>query len=246
MRLAVFSDIHGNLEALQAFQAATSRQSIDRYMCLGDLVGYGANPNECIDLVRSLPHMNCLLGNHDSAAIWDTSPYGMNKHAQKAIFWTMDVLTSENSRFLKTLPTTFTMGDMHFSHANPYNPKAWQYVNSRKIAVRSFNKSSQPLLFVSHTHSPLMITRKNFLTISFTTPVDHSAFPIQKKLRHIFNCGSIGQPRDQKPQACYLIYDTQEQIVTYHRTSYNHGITSQKIIDAGLPAFLAKRLSKGL
>lgn len=101
MRLAIFSDIHGNLEALEAFVAHAAQQHIDRYMCLGDIVGYGANPNECIDLIRSLPKINLVLGNHDAAAVWLISPYAMQKEATEAILWTMEQLTESHAHFLK-------------------------------------------------------------------------------------------------------------------------------------------------
>jgi predicted phosphodiesterase len=245
MRLAVFADIHGNLEALQAVVEDFREQRIDRHVCLGDLVGYGANPNECIDLLRSLPNTIVILGNHDAAVTWETSPFGMNQAAQQAIFWSMETLTEKNLSFLKALAPIRVMGEMVFSHANPYNPKAWRYVNSRKYAARTFANTGERLVFVGHTHKPMVITRKNFFQISFEPPEPSTVYPVDGRTRQIYNCGSVGQPRDGCPLACYLVYDTRAQQLTYRRIPFDNRHTATKILAAGLPASLASRLAKG-
>lgn len=245
MRLAVFADIHANIEALQAVVEDFQNQQIDRYICLGDLIGYGANPNECIDLVRSLPNVIVILGNHDAAATWGTTPFGMSKAAQQVIFWSMEQLTEQNVSFIKNLEPTRVMGDMIFSHANPYNPKAWRYVNSRKYAARTFSETAERLVFIGHTHRPMIITRKNFFQMSFEEPDPSTAYTVTSTNRQIYNCGSVGQPRDGQPLACYLIYDTRSQLLTYRRISFDYQKTAAKILAAGLPAYLANRLAKG-
>ncbi len=246
MRLAVFADIHGNQEALEAFITDVSMRRIDRYMCLGDIVGYGANPNECIELVRSLPRANVILGNHDAAALWMTSPYSMTQDATEAILWTMEQLTPDNANFLKNLNPTIKMGNMLFSHANPYNPMAWRYVVDRKYAARTFSRTGEKLLFVGHSHEPLMITRNNFFKISFRTPGENAVADVDNAKRQIVNCGSVGQPRDRNPKASYLIYDTREDKFEFYRLAYNYRKTADKISAAGLPRFLSSRLSKGI
>jgi predicted phosphodiesterase len=245
MRLAVFADIHANYEALQAVVNDFQEQQIDRYICLGDLIGYGANPNECIDLVRSLPNVIVILGNHDAAVTWETTPYGMSKEAQQVIFWSMDTLTEKNLSFIKDLEPTRVMGEMIFSHANPYNPKAWRYVNCRKYAARTFAKTRERLVFIGHTHKPMVITRKNFLQMSFEEPEPATVYTVTSRQRQIYNCGSVGQPRDGHPLACYLIYDTRTQQLIYRRVAFDHRKPAAKILAAGLPAYLAKRLEKG-
>lgn len=245
MRLAVFADIHSNLEALQAVVDDFRDQGVDRYVCLGDLIGYGANPNECIDLVRSLPNVIVILGNHDAAATWETTPFGMSKSAQRVIFWSMETLTKENLSFIKDLEPIRVMGDMVFSHANPYNPKAWRYVNSRKYAARTFSKTGKQLVFIGHTHRPMVITRKNFFQISFEEPDPSTVYTVTSTQRQIYNCGSVGQPRDGHPLACYLIYDTRSKQLTYRRVAFDHQKTAAKILAAGLPTYLANRLAKG-
>ncbi len=240
MRLAVFSDIHGNIEALQAVVSDFQQQRIDRFVCLGDLIGYGPNPNECIDLVRSLPNAVILLGNHDAAATWDTTPYGMSKAAQQVIFWSMETLTEKNLLFLKGLEPIRVMGDMVFSHANPYNPKAWRYVNSRKYAARTFAKRGERLAFIGHTHQPLIITQKRFFRISFAEPEPSSVYTVNGRRRQIFNCGSVGQPRDGNPMACYLVYDTRLQQLTYRRVHFDHQQTAAKIISCRITRLSGK------
>ena len=245
MRLAIFSDIHGNLEALDAFVAHAEQQRIDRYMCLGDLVGYGANPNECIDRVRSLPKINIVLGNHDAAAVWITSPYSMRKEATEAILWTMEQLTERHAAFLKNLKSTIQIQDMIFSHANAYNPLAWRYVTDRKYAARSFSGTREKLQFIGHSHWPLVITRRNWFKYIFMTPKNSRTAPIAPHRRQIINCGSIGQPRDGNPKACYSIYDTLTARIEFHRFTYDVEAAGKKIIQAGLPRYLAGRLTKG-
>ncbi|MFW2368775.1 MAG: metallophosphoesterase family protein [Desulforhopalus sp.] len=246
MRLAIFGDIHGNIEALEAVVDDMQKRGIDRYICLGDLVGYGANPNECIDLVRSLANAVVVLGNHDAAVTWDTTPYGMSKSAQKAIFFTMDALTKGNMSFLKTLQPLRVMGRMVFSHANPYNPKAWRYVNSRKYAARTFAATGRQMVFIGHTHKPLIITKKNFFQIAFETPDTSVDYPINSRRSQIFNCGSVGQSRDGTPKASYITYDTRKQQLTFHRVAFDCHKAADKILAAGLPPSLAKRLVKGV
>lgn len=246
MRLAVFADIHGNLEALQAFINDTETRRVHRYMCLGDIVGYGANPNECIELVMSLPKMNCVLGNHDSAAVWRYSPYNMTRDAKEAILWTIDQLSPDNSAFLKQLQPTLVMGGIFFAHANPYNPESYRYVINKKYAMRSFAAVREGLTFIGHSHKPVVITRKNFFQITFETPQGDMNYSINKEKKQIVNCGSIGQPRDGDPRTSYCIFDTMKRTIDFHRLPYDHQLAAGKIRSAGLPEFSAKRLAMGI
>jgi predicted phosphodiesterase len=245
MRLAVFSDIHGNLEALQAFVQDVKHRHVHRYMCLGDIVGYGANPNECIERIGALPKMNCVLGNHDAAAIWRYSPYAMTKDAKEVILWTIDQLTKDNNVFLKQLRPMLVMGGICFVHANPYNPEAYRYVMNRKYALRSFASARQRLTFIGHSHKPVIITKKNFFQITFESPGGSVAYSLEKVKKQIINCGSIGQPRDGDPRACYCIFDTRENKLEFHRIAYDFQAAAFKIRSAGLPDFSGSRLARG-
>ncbi len=246
MRLAVFADIHANLAALRAVVADMAACNVHRHCCLGDIVGYGPQPNECIDLVRSLPRLICIRGNHDAAATWQFSPYSMQKRATAAILWTMEELRPENAAFLEGLPLLRAMGDMVFAHANPYNPGAFRYVLDRKYARRSFGATSRPLIFIGHTHVPLVITRRNFFRIDLFQPHGPLVHRLDMKKRYIVNCGSVGQPRDRDPRACYCIWDTRAGTLEYRRPGYDIAATAARIeaIDA-LSDTMVRRLAHG-
>lgn len=246
MRLMVFSDIHGNIEALQAMLSDAETRNVHRSICLGDLVGYGPYPNECIEQVRSLKNCRCLAGNHDVAALWETSPYGMSSAAKEAILWTMDQLSAENKKYLAALPDRFDLADMTFAHANPYNPRGWRYVMDRKYALRSFSATSCRHLFIGHSHRPLVITRKHLLAIDLQAVPGSIQYKVGDTRRRIINCGSVGQPRDRDPRSCYLIFDTRKQQLEFYRTPYNTEKLAQAIRAAGLPPQLGKRLLKGI
>ncbi|RUM46838.1 MAG: metallophosphoesterase [Desulfocapsa sp.] len=245
MRLMIFSDIHGNIEALQSVLKDAVRRNVHRSICLGDLVGYGPYPNECIEMVRSLNNCRCLAGNHDVAALWETSPYGMSKAAKKVILWTMDQLSPANKTYLSSLPDRLDIGEMTFVHANPYNPRGWRYVMDRKYALRSFTTTSSRFIFIGHSHRPLIITRKRWLKITIEAIAGNTVSVVKDPGRRIINCGSVGQPRDNDPRACYLIYDTRKQTIHFHRVEYNIQKTVQAIQGANLPPVLGRRIVKG-
>lgn len=245
MRLMIFSDIHGNLAALQAVLEDCGKYNVHRAICLGDLVGYGPHPNECIEIVRNLKNCRCLAGNHDVAALWETSPYGMSKAAKEAILWTMDQLSPVNKSYLSTLPDRLDLGEMTFVHANPYNPKGWRYVMDRKYALRSFAATRSQLTFIGHSHRPLVISKKHWLAVTIKTIKGDTQCVVKDGKRSIVNCGSVGQPRDDDPRACYLIYDTRQQTLNFHRVEYDLKKTVDAIQDSNLPAVLGRRIIKG-
>lgn len=241
----VFADIHGNIEALEQVLHDAEQRRVDRRICLGDLVGYGPHPNACIERVRDLPKCRCLAGNHDVAALWQTSPYGMSAAAKEAILWTMDKLTPASREFLASRPDRLDLADMTFVHANPYNPRGWRYVMDRKYALRSFAATSCRYLFLGHTHRPLVMKRRNFLSVQIMNIAGPMQVEIHDTKRQIVNCGSIGQPRDLDPRASYLIFDTRLATMEFHRVKYDTSITAREIVAAGLPPVLSRRLLKG-
>ena len=245
MRIAVFSDINANLEAFEAFAADAGRRRIDKYVCLGDLVGYGANPNTCIEGVRTLPQVEVVLGNHDAAATWVASPYEMNARARQAIMWTMDRLTDANRRFLEKLPPLFREANRVWAHASPFNPKAWSYVQDQANARLCLWRTRADLTFVAHTHRPLVIRPASMLRLAFETPEHEEAIALKPGHRLIFNCGSVGQPRDGIDAGSYLVLDTDAARIEFIRFAYNVTQAAEKIRAAGLPAFFADRLAKG-
>ncbi len=245
MKLAVFSDIHGNLEALEAFVQDAARRQVDDYICLGDVVGYGASPGQCLERLSGLPRLSLLLGNHDAAVIWQTSPYQMSSGATKAILWTMDQLSEVQTRRLASLEETVRRQDMLFCHANPYSPQGWHYVTTWFRAMRSFMASNRRLTFVGHTHRPKVITRRSWLKIQFDDPPAEAPLTLDAESRYIINCGSIGQPRDGNADGCYVIFDTNMQQVAFRRVRYDIEGAARRIEKAGLPGYLAKRLYRG-
>jgi len=242
----IFSDIHGNLEALQSMLSDAASRDVHRSICLGDIVGYGPYPNECIHLVRSLRNCRCLAGNHDVAALWETSPYGMSSAAKEAILWTMDQLSAENKEYLGALPDRLDLADMTFVHANPYNPRGWRYVLDRKYALRCFAATSCRNLFIGHSHRPLVITRKHLLAVDLQAVPGSIRFRVADTRRRIINCGSVGQPRDRDLRSCYLIFDSRKQRLEFYRVDYDTEKSAQAIRDAGLPPSLSRRLLKGI
>ncbi|MGW8195446.1 MAG: metallophosphoesterase family protein [Desulforhopalus sp.] len=244
MRVAVFSDIHANLEALQAVLEHARQMQIDKYFCLGDVVGYGANPRECIELLRSLPDCPCVLGNHDAAVLG--IPNNMKKDARKVIVWTRGILHRSDMSFLQRMEDLIKWGDVVFCHSNPYRPRNWYYVSEKTYISSTFARSKAKILFVGHTHVPVAITRKNFFCIYIRSPLHSMFVPAAERNRQIFNCGSVGQPRDGDPRASYLIYDDKRQMIEFYRVEYDHERAAGKILAAGLPVAYASRLLNGL
>lgn len=245
MRIAIFSDIHGNLEALEAFIINAAGRKVDHYFCLGDIVGYGANPNDCFDRLEGLQHLRILLGNHDACAIYKGSPYEMSPNASKAILWTIEQLSRRHTNRIKGLDELIQLEDMVFCHANPFNPTGWRYVITWFDAMRAFLASRGRLIFVGHTHRPKLMAQKASCKIKMVDPLEGDSIELNRACRYIINCGSIGQPRDGNPKAGYIIFDTQDQNVEFVRFAYDVEGAARRIRAAGLPHHLADRLFSG-
>ena len=241
MRIAIISDIHSNLEALNAVLDYTKTEHIDEYICTGDIVGYGANPNECIDIVKELTN-RIVAGNHDFGVCNLTDTSYFNNVAKKAIEWTKKEIKNENMDFLKSLPLIIEYKNMLFVHSAPSSPARWNYILSMFDAMNEFNFFENPLCFVGHSHQPVIFSINYDCEIG--TSVENS-ITLNKKKRYIINSGSVGQPRDGNPKASFLIYDTDKKSITISRISYDIKKAQRKIIEVGLPSFLAERLEIG-
>jgi len=241
MNAAVISDIHSNLEALQAVLKDIKKRRIKKILCLGDLVGYGANPNECIDLCLKESDL-IIAGNHDWAAIGKTDIGRFNPMAAEAIRWTKKRLTDSSVEKLKGLPLTEKLGDLILAHASPNNPSEWNYLTSFANFQEAFGFFAEKICFIGHTHIPGAAFQD---ANSYTDFLRETPFPLIDKRRFIINVGSVGQPRDLDPRACYAIYDGNNNTLEIIRIEYNIPLTEQKITDAGLPEILAQRLSLG-
>jgi diadenosine tetraphosphatase ApaH/serine/threonine PP2A family protein phosphatase len=240
VRLAIVSDIHGNLEALQAVLEDLERRRPDAVICLGDFVGYGASPNECIDALR--PRIEgAVLGNHDAAAIGKLSLGDFNSDAATAAQWTEQALGPANRAYLEALPLVLTWRDALLVHAAPSEPAEWNYVLSPTDAAEEMRAFDGPLCFIGHSHYP-----GNFESVDGKVGYSRSEeVRLRPSARYIINVPSIGQPRDGDPRAGYAIYDHDARAVQHVRVGYDVESAMARIRAAGLPSFLAERLRWG-
>lgn len=240
MKIAIFSDIHGNLEALETVLSHIDQQGADELICLGDVIGYGANPNECVEIVRKRCKV-ILAGNHDFAATGKTDISFFNPYAKQAVQWTHNALKPENFEFIANLPLLNYDEDRIYVHATPSRPEQWGYIMSNMEALREFSFFARKVCFVGHSHFPVVIEFKDARCLF--KQVEQLQF--EADTRYIVNVGSVGQPRDGDWRACYITFDTETQTVQYYRLEYDVSSTQQKIRDAGLPDMLAERLVLG-
>ncbi len=235
----MISDVHSNLEALEKVIESIEK-SVDQWVCLGDIVGYGANPNECIEIVRDLtPHV--VTGNHDRAAVGLTKTDYFNPMARSAIVWTGRTLRKENKEYLRNLELTLKLGDGYFVHSSPSNPSTWQYIFSLDDAVYEFSHFTERTCFIGHSHLAFAIREDG----GQYQIIEDSRFSIDENRRYLVNVGSVGQPRDLDPRSCCVIWDDEIGTIQFVRVEYDIEKVQKKITDAGLPPFLADRLRHG-
>jgi len=223
MKYGVFSDIHSNLEALEAVLEALKKEKVDRYLCVGDIVGYAANPRECLKIVKDL---NCpaVCGNHDRA-VTDLLDYSsFNDAARAAVEWTKGNLNDREKDYLRGLPFTYEEGQITMVHGSLDRPEEFEYLLDEEAAVRTIKLCKTKICFVGHTHQP---------------------FEYYRGMKFLVNVGSVGQPRDGDPRAAYCVFDSESDKVRIKRVEYDVRSAMDKIIAAGLPEYLATRLSEG-
>jgi len=221
MRYGIIADIHGNLEAFEAVLAKLKGKA-DQILCAGDMVGYGPNPNECVEIIRG-ENIPSVAGNHDKALV-NEFPLGLfNEAAAEAIRWTQKVITQENLELIKNLPLKLEYPGFDIVHGSLLEPLS-EYLTSMAVAVPTFNLMNKPRLFVGHTHKPLRLKYQD---------------------KEIINPGSVGQPRDGDPAAAYLLYDDEKQEVQLFRVEYDIEAVQKKMKGAGLPQRLISRLVAG-
>lgn len=241
MIVAFISDIHGNLEALGAALGHIDAATVDEIVCLGDVVGYGASPNECVDLVRSrCSHV--LLGNHDAAAVGMTSIEYFNAHARRAAEWTREKLTEENTAYIKSLPMDYRADDFYAVHASPHELCEWHYVTNQGVADDAFEGFDDAICFLGHSHVPVIFREGG----DRGERLQEGSIVFEKGPRFIVNVGSVGQPRDNDPRLSFGIYDTEKRELSLRREPYDVTKASEKIMMAGLPEMLATRLHLGV
>ncbi len=241
MKYAIISDIHANLEALEAVRQEIERISPDAVLCLGDLIGYGGNPNECVRIAREMAD-HVVAGNHDFGVVGLTDISYFNRYARDAISWTAENLEQEETEYVKALPLVHAEGDdFRIVHATPRNPERWNYIFSHEQALEEFKAFTERACFIGHSHQPRIFELMDAETII----VNSDRATLRDGRRYLINVGSVGQPRDGDPRASLCVYDRDRCEVSIRRVEYDIEAAKKRIIDAGLPQVLANRLSWG-
>lgn len=241
MRYAIFADIHSNLEALQAVLAAYKNESIDKYLCVGDVVGYAANPKECIQNLKNTCTIT-VAGNHDWASVNLFSTDNFNDFAAAAILWTKRNLDDNDRYFLESLKLIYQNEDLTLVHGTLGSPGDFNYLADGCIAEETFNLMQTNVCFIGHSHVAGIFIKDEGERITYC---QDDSMVIKQENRYIVNVGSVGQPRDGIPYAAYCVYDTKEKELWIKRVNYDRETTRKKIIAAGLPGFLGDRLIMG-
>lgn len=241
MRILVISDIHANLTALEAVLEAAGE--IDSVWCLGDLVGYGPDPNECVSRIRDLPNLQCIIGNHDAAALMQIDADTFNPEARSALIWTRQALNESSRTFLSSLPEKMEIEHVTLSHGSPRHP-VWEYLLDTRTATINFDFFVTPLCFVGHTHLPVVysLLDSNHLA-RLNIPEPNQMFTLPE--RAIINPGSVGQPRDRDPRASFAIYDDEAHTWDYRRVEYDIPAVQARMEKVSLPERHVHRLAGG-
>jgi diadenosine tetraphosphatase ApaH/serine/threonine PP2A family protein phosphatase len=239
MRFAILSDLHSNLEATEAVLADARENDCTHFVCLGDVVGYNANPHECVEIVQKL-ECPAVLGNHDEQAALTASSRGFNALAETAINWTREHLTEEDKEWLRGLRLTQQVRDFTIVHATLDTPEQWGYVFNSLDAVASFAFQETTVCFFGHTHVAGAFVRDDGVK-----KVKVDQLTIEGTKKYFINVGSVGQPRDGDWRAAYCIYHLENNVVEQRRVNYDLATAQKKIVRAGLPSMLADRLELG-
>jgi predicted phosphodiesterase len=239
MRYAVIADIHANIEALEVVLADSKEQKCTHYCCVGDVVGYNANPKECLDIVRSMG-MPVVKGNHDEYCSSEEDLEGFNPHAAEAVNWTRKQLSKEDRQWLRDLKYVRLVASFSMVHATLDGPQRWGYVFDKLAAAASFTYQNTAVCFFGHTHVPVAFVRD-----SVVRGGTYSKFRVEPGKKYFVNVGAVGQPRDGNPKSGYVIYDLNEGTIELRRLDYDIPKAQKKIMEAGLPQRLADRLALG-
>jgi len=239
MKYAVIADIHANMEAFEVVLADAKEQNCTHYCCVGDVVGYNANPKECLDIVRSMG-MPVVKGNHDEYCSSEEDLEGFNPHAAEAVNWTRKQLSAEDRDWLRDLKYVRLVASFSMVHATLDGPQRWGYVFDKLAAAASFTYQNTAVCFFGHTHVPVAFVRD-----SMVRGGTYSKFRVEPGKKYFVNVGAVGQPRDGNPKAGYVVYDMDEGTIELRRLEYDIPKAQKKIMAAGLPQRLADRLAVG-
>lgn len=245
MKFAIIADIHANWEAFQVVLADIKEQKCTHYACVGDVVGYGASPKECLKVVRDMG-MPCVKGNHDEYCSIDEQLDGFNPHAAEAVNWTRQQLSPDERQWLKDLKYMRMVTSFSMVHATLDGPQRWGYVFDKLAAAASFPYQNTSVCFFGHTHVPVTFIRETGAGgQQVVKGGTYSKFKVDPTKKYFVNVGSVGQPRDNNPKSAYVVYDVDESTIELRRLDYDIAGAQKKILDAGLPPRLAERLAYG-
>ncbi|MEW6355568.1 MAG: metallophosphoesterase family protein [Planctomycetota bacterium] len=239
MKYAILGDIHGNLDALDVVLDCIEKEKVDEIACVGDIVGYAAEPSACVQRIRDLD-CHVVAGNHDYAVLGKTDVSCFNPDALRSVLWTKEHLSKGDLDWLDSLPLTVEHEDFTLAHGTLHSPEYFDYIQTIYDAQLSFEKLDNRVCFLGHSHVPVTFFDVN--PIIYTLDNHIKLMPGQKAL---VNVGSVGQPRDQNPLAAYAIYDAGAEVVRIFRVEYDIDKAAEKIRKAGLPDFNAERLYVG-
>jgi predicted phosphodiesterase len=243
VRIAVFSDVHGNLHALEAVLDSLDAESPDTVWCLGDVVGYGPRPNRCCALVAERADL-CLIGNHDLAVLGRLDLEEFAPDAVESARWTSSVLEDSSRTFLESLSPSASRDGIGLYHASPRDP-VWEYVLTPQVVVASLYEAEEPIVLVGHSHVALAFGLEESLLTGGLAP-DGTEFALAEGARTLLNPGSVGQPRDSDPRAAWMLLDLDARTASFRRVDYPVEKTQAQIRECGLPEALAERLEHGL
>ena len=246
MPTAFITDLHANREAVESVLDHARTHGADRWVLLGDFVGYGADPAWVVDTVRALVGEGAVavMGNHDQAVVRGAAP-GMRPEARYVIDWTRAQLDAAQLDFLASLPLSLRHADQLYVHANAWAPAGWEYIQGRAEAVRSLHATQSRYTFCGHMHEPRLFHLSSIGKAGDFVPTPGVAIPVAPHRQWLVIPGSCGQPRDGNPAACYAMFDDAQHALTYHRVPYDHAAAGAKILAAKLPQRLASRLEDG-
>ena len=247
MRIALMADVHANLEALGSCLVHAREHDAQRYVFLGDHVGYGADPGRVVETIMGLVERggSAVLGNHDEA-VARPSASQMRPEARQAVEWTRRHLTREQIEFLGSLPIQVEDGSRLYVHANAWAPREWEYIHGPREAERSLRATAHAQTFCGHVHEPALYHRTPGGRITAFRPVPGARIPMGSRRRWVVLPGSVGQPRDGIPAASYALLDTVTSVISFHRVAYDVETAAEKVRAAGLPATLGTRLEIGI
>ncbi|OYD15522.1 hypothetical protein CH330_05475 [candidate division WOR-3 bacterium JGI_Cruoil_03_51_56] len=241
MKIGIFSDIHGNLEALTQVLAFLRNSGATIFICCGDIVGYGPDPHACIERIRNL-RGPVVAGNHDYGVLGRVPAGNFNPAARIALAWTKEQLDEKDLNYLDSLPLIEQFEPLCFVHAAPSAPEQWEYIFAVREAEDEMKYFASNACIVGHTHYPFVVERRAHEPAKL---IRQDSFEMRADAKYVVNVGSVGQPRDGDPAACCVLYDTGTKFISFHRVKYNVRTVQEKILRAGLPEFFANRLALG-